>query len=128
MQANRNGCTGSASASNDQDTPYCQCCGRDVPEGQEARHDMGAGVYCLTCERVHVNGDLDAAAAAIEMIEATIKAAIFGGHLNAEDAAAAVARIAALHPGEQTSTIAELQHDIHVNNERMGLLERTKEG
>jgi hypothetical protein len=124
MQHEPNGLDDTASAPKVQ---TCQCCGHDVPAGQEARHEIGSSsddVYCLTCERVHVNGDLDAAVAAMEMLEATTKAALFGAHLNPEDAAAAVARVIARHAQElnPVESIAQLQHDIHVNNERMGLL------
>lgn len=100
----------------------CQCCGADVPAGREARHQLGheGDVFCLVCERVHVNGDLDAATAAIEMIEAVVRAALFGAHLNPEDAAAAVARVILVHARELSpvESIAQLQKDISVNRAR----------
>lgn len=117
-----NGPCAPAHPTDEQSDRVCQCCGADVPAGQEARHTIGhpGDVYCLTCERVHVNGDLDAAVAAVELLEAVATAALNGGHLNPEDAAAAVARVIGVHAQRlnPVESIAQLQQDIHVNNER----------
>src|SRR5205823_3566627 len=72
----------------------CDVCGADVEKGREAHHNMTApgsnAIACLHCEKQHLAGDLDAAKAALEVLESAVRAAL-NGHASPQDVAAVVA-------------------------------------
>lgn len=108
------------SQSNDGRIRTCGTCGNRVPADREARHPMGAAsdVFCLQCERVHLSGDLDAANAALDILEVAASAAL-NGHVSPQDVAAAVARAISQMETIPQDTFEDIRYALRVNGDRL---------
>lgn len=98
----------------------CGTCGNDVPvDGEAARYFVAPGrhgVFCLRCERQNLAGDLDAAAAVLEVVRAAARAAL--SYVSPQDVNAVVAETIAEMKTVPAETMDELGSRFQRNRER----------